>query len=100
MSTEFKKWDTFRTVCGNGRITYHPDWSPNQPWASYWRGSAGLHFHSVPNAQQYFQRVRGTRLDLRVDASGRPFDQIKDPNDSTIHERVGSPVGAGSLSGQ
>lgn len=64
MSQEHKPWDTYRTKCGNGRITYHPEWSPEKPWASYWRGLAGLHFATVSEADMYFLRAHNTELRL------------------------------------
>ena len=45
---------TYRTKCGRGRITYQADWSPSMPWASYWDGTAGRHFVTVPAASEYF----------------------------------------------
>lgn len=59
----FKPWDTFETKCGNGRITYHPEWSASLPWASYWHGAAGRHFQNVLEAANYFRRNRGATLD-------------------------------------
>lgn len=47
-------WNTYRTVCGSGRITAHPEWSSEKPWASYWYGSAGPHFETLQEAQLYF----------------------------------------------
>jgi len=63
MSLEIKPWTTIRTRCGRGRITYHPEWSPSQPWASYWLGSAGRHFVSTNAADHYFHYMRQTRLE-------------------------------------
>ena len=60
---EYKTWDTFRTVCGRGRITYHPEWSPKSPWASYINGTALCHFVSVDDAGAYFKK-KGMCLDL------------------------------------
>lgn len=46
--------DTYRTKCGRGRVSYHPEWSPSQPWASYIDGTAGRHFPGLLEAQAYF----------------------------------------------
>ncbi len=31
---------TRRTTCGEGRATYHPEWSKDYPWILYVRGEA------------------------------------------------------------
>ena len=60
---EYKEGDKFRTTCGRGRISYHPEWSPSKPWASYTNGAAGLHFASPELAIPYFKN-KGMRLDI------------------------------------
>lgn len=52
---DVKEYTTIRTVCGRGRITYHKDWSPSQPWVSYWDGTAGRHFKNASDADNYFK---------------------------------------------
>ena len=47
---------TIHTECGQGRITFHPDWSESQPWAAYVRGTATRHFADVPSAAAYFAK--------------------------------------------
>lgn len=64
MSQEHKPWDTYRTKCGRGRITYHPEWSASKPWASYWLGMAGAAFATVGEADMHFMRTRNTELQL------------------------------------
>lgn len=63
LPTQFNKWDTYITQCGAGRISYHPDWSPSMPWASYWGGTAGRHFSSVAAASEYFRTRFGATLE-------------------------------------
>lgn len=36
-----------RSKCGGARLSYHPEWSPEQPWASYKNGTAGRHFATL-----------------------------------------------------
>lgn len=60
---ESKIGDTYRTKCGRGRISYHPEWSTSKPWVSYTHGSAGLHFTNPEEALAYFQK-KGMSLDL------------------------------------
>lgn len=38
---------TYRTECGQGRATYRPDWSVDQPFATYRQGVAGRHFATL-----------------------------------------------------
>jgi hypothetical protein len=38
---------TVRSKCGTARLTYQPDWSPSQPWASFKNGTAGRHFGTL-----------------------------------------------------
>lgn len=47
--------DTYRTKCGRGRTTYHPEWSESQPWATYIDGTAGRHVVDLPAAHAYFE---------------------------------------------
>ena len=49
-----ESWTTYRTTNKAGRITYHPEWSASQPWASYINGTAGRHFTTVEAARIYF----------------------------------------------
>jgi hypothetical protein len=55
-------WTTYRTACGRGRITYNAGWSPSQPWASYWNGTAGRHFPNIPAAVRYFKERHNAEL--------------------------------------
>ncbi len=65
---QYTDWQTFRTTNGNARITYHPDWDSNQPWASYINGTAGRHFATPEDAKLYF-RSKGMNLDLTPKAA-------------------------------
>lgn len=47
--------DTYRTKCGRGRVSYHPEWSPSQPWVTYIDGTAGRHVVDLPAAYAYFK---------------------------------------------
>lgn len=59
--SEFKPWQTYHTECGRGRVTYHPEWSVNEPWVSYIEGTAGRHFAELGQAHAYF-KARGMVL--------------------------------------
>jgi len=56
-----KSFDTYRTSCGRGRVSYRPDWSLERPWASYLDGTAGRHFAGLDEARAHYQR-HGLRL--------------------------------------
>jgi hypothetical protein len=58
-----------RSVCGNARLSYHPDWSPELPWASYEGGAAGLHFGTLELGIRHLTR-EGYRF---------PKDAMKEP---------------------
>lgn len=47
MTDAYAIGDTIRSTCGQARITYHPDWDRERPWVSYYRGTAGRHYHSA-----------------------------------------------------
>ncbi len=47
---------TVRSTCGGARLTYHPDWSKEQPWASYKNGTAGRHFATLSDGIQQLKR--------------------------------------------
>jgi hypothetical protein len=55
------EYDTYRTTCGRGRVTYRADWSPSRPWASYINGTAGQHFTTLDEARTYFN-LKGMEL--------------------------------------
>jgi hypothetical protein len=60
-----KQWapgHTIRTACENGRISYHPEWSSEHPWVSYWCGSAGLHFATPELAAGHFKAKHNATL--------------------------------------
>lgn len=44
----------WRTQCGHGRASYHPEWSAERPYATYRDGVAGQHFASLEACAQYF----------------------------------------------
>jgi len=46
----YKPGDNLRSECGNARLSFHSEWSPSLPWASYIRGSAGRHYRSLLEA--------------------------------------------------
>jgi hypothetical protein len=55
MSNEIhKSGDTYRTLCGNGRATFHPEWSTEKPWVCYVRGTATIHAATIQSAASYF----------------------------------------------
>lgn len=58
---EPKPYDTYRTECGRGRVTYHPEWSEDQPWVTYIDGTAGKHCCDIYAAASYF-RSKGMKL--------------------------------------
>lgn len=47
--SEHKIGDTYRSAhkIGGARLTYQPNWSPSQPWASFINGTAGRHFPTL-----------------------------------------------------
>ena len=50
MSRDTDKYEigeTFRSECGNARLTYHPDWSDTLPWVSYRYGTASWHYATL-----------------------------------------------------
>lgn len=47
---------TIRTQCQRGRISYRPDWSLAQPWATYVDGIAGQHLTTAHEAIAYFAK--------------------------------------------
>ena len=47
---------TVRSTNGGARLTYQPDWSFEQPWASYKNGTAGRLFHSLSAGVQQLTR--------------------------------------------
>ncbi len=58
----FEIGDTVRTKCGNGRASYHPEWSETQPWVTYIRGTAGRHFASLDEVRTYFRNSHNMTL--------------------------------------
>lgn len=44
----------YRTECGHGRASYHPEWSKSHPYATYRDGTAGRHFATLEACAQYF----------------------------------------------
>lgn len=52
-----KQFDTHRTACGRGRVSYRPDWSAQRPWASYLDGTAGRHFTDLDEARAHYLRL-------------------------------------------
>lgn len=49
---------TIRYKNANGicaRTTSHPEWSENFPWITYINGSAGRHFATFEDADQYLK---------------------------------------------
>lgn len=52
--------DTYRTTCGRGRASYHPEWSASQPWALYVDGTATRHAATLEQAAAYFKSKRMT----------------------------------------
>lgn len=41
------EWDTYRSDCGQARLTFHSEWSKSIPWVSYINGTAGRHFETL-----------------------------------------------------
>ena len=56
--------ETHRTKCGRGRVTYHPEWSEERPWATYRNGSAGAHVANLQDGVVYFGRY-GMELEVK-----------------------------------
>lgn len=54
---DYPEYITFRTVCGRGRVTNHPEWSSTLPWVSYIDGTAGKQFRDLYDAAQYFRAL-------------------------------------------
>jgi len=50
-------WETYKSTDGRARVTYHPEWDSQQPWASYLNGTAGRHFTTLELAVLYFRTV-------------------------------------------
>lgn len=51
----FKPWDTFYSDGASARLTYHPEWSPSKPWASFQHGTAGAHFETPRAGIRYLE---------------------------------------------
>lgn len=43
---------SIRSDCGNGRISYNPDWSKEKPFQIYYKGTAVNSSHSLGGAIQ------------------------------------------------
>lgn len=69
---QYESGETIHTECGNGRITYRPEWDQAKPWVSYWRGTAGLHFEEPARALAHFNVKYGAKLTLDASASSTP----------------------------
>jgi hypothetical protein len=54
---------TYRTECGNGRVTYRPDWSASYPWVTYVNGVAGQHYKDLAGAVTHFALRNMTLID-------------------------------------
>lgn len=56
--------DTVRSRCGRARLSYHPEWSTERPWASYVDGTAGAHYTSASSGAAALG-AQGFRFDTR-----------------------------------
>lgn len=61
--SEYYLAQTYRSVSGQRRVTYRPDYCKTSPWVAYYHGTAGLHFPDLDSAQRYHQS-HGDPLDI------------------------------------
>lgn len=63
MNEDPQEFDTYRTKCGRGRVTYRSEWSPSMPWVTYWDGTAGRHFSTFDEVFRYFKERHDAHLE-------------------------------------
>ena len=67
--TFHKPWDTYRSICGRARVTFHPDWSESLPWVTYMDGTAGRHFASLNSAVVHLTDQFKVKFTVRLNQS-------------------------------
>ena len=72
---QYESGETIHSECGNGLITYHPEWDKAKSWVSYCKGTAGLHFEEPARAVAHFKARQGAPLSLQAAAHATPPQQ-------------------------
>ena len=53
-----KNGDTYRTKCGQGRVTYDDKFYRSKPWGVYLRGTAVIAFETLDQARNWFHNKK------------------------------------------